>query len=76
MHYAVIVGAGVTMDNMLYIIAGLVFIVLIAVLVVRKNKAQKPAGQPIVKAGKTELKEAPSEADSTNDKKFNYIEIA
>ena len=76
MHYAVIVGAGVTMDNMLYIIAGLVFIVLIAVLVVRKNKAQKPSGQPIVKAGKTALKEAPSEADSTNDKKFNPIEIA
>ena len=64
------------MDNMLYIIAGLVFIVLIAVLIVRKNKAQKPAGQPIVKAGKTALKEAPSEADSTNDKKFNPIEIA
>ncbi|MDA5132018.1 FimV/HubP family polar landmark protein [Psychrobacter sp. ANT_H3] len=64
------------MDNMLYIIAGLVFIVLIAVLVVRKNKAQKPSGQPIVKAGKTALKEAPSEADSTNDKKFNPIEIA
>ena len=76
MHYAVIVGAGVTMDNMLYIIAGLVFIVLIAVLVVRKNKAQKPSGQPIVKAGKTALKEAPSEADSNNDKKFNPIEIA
>ena len=76
MHYAVIVGAGVTMDNMLYIIAGLVFIVLIAVLVVRKNKAQKPSGQPIVKAGKTALKEAPSEADSTNDKKFDPIEIA
>ena len=76
MHYAVIVGAGVTMDNMLYIIAGLVFIVLIAVLVVRKNKAQKPSGQPIVKAGKTALKEAPSEAHSTNDKKFNPIEIA
>jgi len=64
------------MDNMLYIIAGLVFIVLIAVLVVRKNKAQKPSGQPIVKAGKTALKQAPSEADSTNDKKFNPIEIA
>ncbi|WGV13736.1 FimV/HubP family polar landmark protein [Psychrobacter maritimus] len=64
------------MDNMLYIIAGLVFIVLIAVLVVRKNKAQKPSGQPIVKAGKTALKEAPSEADSTNDKKFDPIEIA
>ena len=64
------------MDNMLYIIAGLVFIVLIAVLVVRKNKAQKPSGQPIVKAGKTAPKETPSEADSTNDKKFNPIEIA
>ena len=64
------------MDNMLYIIAGLVFIVLIAVLVMRKNNAQKPSGQPIVKAGKTALKEAPSEANSNNDKKFDPIEIA
>ena len=76
MHYAVIVGAGVTMDNMLYIIAGLVFIVLIAVLVMRKNNAQKPSGQPIVKAGKTAPKETLIRVNSNNDKKFDPIEIA
>ena len=42
MQAAVIVGVGVTMDNMLYIIAGLVIILLVAVLVMRKNKAQEP----------------------------------
>ncbi|MGP5338929.1 FimV/HubP family polar landmark protein [Psychrobacter maritimus] len=64
------------MDNMLYIIAGLVFIVLIAVLVMRKNKAQKPSGQPIVKAGKTAPKETLIRVNSNNDKKFDPIEIA
>ncbi len=64
------------MDNMLYIIAGLVFIVLIAVLVMRKNNAQKPSGQPIVKAGKTAPKETLIRVNSNNDKKFDPIEIA
>lgn len=64
------------MDNMLYIIAGLVFIVLIAVLVMRKNNAQKPSGQPIVKAGKTAPKEILIRVNSNNDKKFDPIEIA
>ncbi|WP_413501470.1 FimV/HubP family polar landmark protein [Psychrobacter maritimus] len=64
------------MDNMLYIIAGLVFIVLIAVLVMRKNNAQKPSGQPIVNAGKTAPKETLIRVNSNNDKKFDPIEIA
>ena len=69
-------GVGVTMDNMLYIIAGLVLIVLIAVLVMRKNKAQKPLEQPRIKAGKSTLKEASTLAETTTDKKFDHIEIA
>ena len=83
MHYAVIVGAGVTMDNMLYIIAGLVFIVLIAVLVMRKNKAQKPTEQPSFKAEKATplsttdvVKGATTQANTDNNEKFNHIEIA
>ena len=71
-----ILGVGVTMDNMLYIIAGLVLIVLIAVLVMRKNKAQKPLEQPPIKAGKTAPKAAPTLAETTTDKKFDHIEIA
>ena len=71
-----ILGVGVTMDNMLYIIAGLVLIVLIAVLVMRKNKAQKPLEQPRIKAGKTATKAAPTLAETTTDKKFDHIEIA
>ena len=61
---------------MLYIIAGLVLIVLIAVLVMRKNKAQKPLEQPRIKAGKTAPKAAPTLAETTTDKKFDHIEIA
>lgn len=64
------------MDNMLYIIAGLVFIVLIAVLLIRKNKAKKPSEQPLINAEKSTLKEASTLAESNTDKKFNHIEIA
>lgn len=64
------------MDNMLYIIAGLVFIVLIAVLLIRKNKAKKPSEQPLINAEKSTLKEASTLAETTTDKKFNHIEIA
>ena len=71
------------MDNMLYIIAGLVFIVLIAVLVMRKNKAQKPTEQPSFKAGKATrlsttdvVKGATTQANTDNNEKFNHIEIA
>lgn len=68
---------------MLYIIAGLVFIVLIAVLVMRKNKAQKPTEQPSFKAEKATplsttdvVKGATNQAHTDNNEKFNHIEIA
>ncbi|MGP5501352.1 FimV/HubP family polar landmark protein [Psychrobacter faecalis] len=71
------------MDYMLYIIAGLVFIVLIAVLVMRKNKAQKPTEQPSLKAEKATplsttdvVKGATTQANTDNNEKFNHIEIA
>lgn len=67
------------MDNMLYIIAGLVCIVLIAVLVMRKNKAQKPPAQQSIKADKAAT--LPKHTTNTqtnidNDKRFDHIEIA
>jgi pilus assembly protein FimV len=78
-----IVGIGVTMDNMLYIIAGLVCIVLIAVLVMRKNKAQKPPAQSSIKADRTAtlpkhtaIKGAATQANVNSDKRFDHIEIA
>lgn len=71
------------MDNMLYIIAGLVCIVLIAVLVMRKNKAQKPTEQPSFKADKaatlpkhTAVKGTNTQANVNSDKRFDHIEIA
>ena len=85
MPYAatMIVGIGVTMDNMLYIIAGLVCIVLIAVLVMRKNKAQKPPAQSSIKADRTAtlpkhtaIKGAATQANVNSDKRFDHIEIA
>ena len=85
MSYAetMIVGIGVTMDNMLYIIAGLVCIVLIAVLVMRKNKAQKPPAQSSIKADRTAtlpkhtaIKGAATQANVNSDKRFDHIEIA
>ena len=91
MPYAatMIVGIGVTMDNMLYIIAGLVCIVLIAVLVMRKNKAQKPPAQQSIKVDKadkadkaatlpkhTAVKGTNTQANVNSDKRFDHIEIA
>ena len=71
------------MDYMLYIIAGLVFIVLIAVLVMRKNKAQKPPVQQSIKADKaatlpkhTAVKGTNTQTNIDNDKRFDHIEIA
>lgn len=77
------------MDYMLYIIAGLVFIVLIAVLVMRKNKAQKPPAQQSIKADKadkadkaatlpkhTAVKGTNTQANVNSDKRFDHIEIA
>jgi pilus assembly protein FimV len=83
MQAAVIVGVGVTMDNMLYIIAGLVIVLLIAVLIMRKNKAQKPSGQSGIQNGKTESLSTHASSKSTlaqtannNEKKFDHIDIA
>ena len=71
------------MDNMLYIIAGLVVILLIAVLVLRKNKAQKPSEHSAVQNAKTESLSTPATSKSTpaqtatnNEKKFDHIDIA
>lgn len=71
------------MDYMLYIIAGLVLIILIAVLVIRKNNAQRPSEQPAIKADKAAPVSAPSavkgattQASVNNDKKFDLTEIA
>ena len=71
------------MDNMLYIIAGLVCIVLIAVLVMRKNKARKPPAQQSIKADKaatlpkhTAVKGTNTQANVNSDKRFDHIEIA
>ena len=71
------------MEYILYIIAGLVFIVLIAVLVIRKNKAQKPTEQPSLKAEKATslsttdvVKGATTQVNTDNNEKFNHIEIA
>lgn len=71
------------MDNMLYIIAGLVLIVLIAVLVIRKNKAQKPSAQPYVKSDRHAAVQtpapkasAPVQTDVSSENKFDPITIA
>ena len=71
------------MDNMLYIIAGLAVILLIVVLVMRKNKAQKPSEQPGIQSGnnkslstKAASKSAPAQTATNNEKKFDHIDIA
>ena len=71
------------MDNVLYIIAGLVYIELIAVVVMRKNKAQKPPAQQSIKADKaatlpkhTAVKGTNTQANVNSDKRFDHIEIA
>ena len=72
------------MDNMLYIIAGLVLILLVAGLVLRKNKAQKPSVPPHVIPKQntatqttTTKKNYDTPAPShTDDNKFDPIMIA
>ena len=75
------------MDIMLYIIAGLVLILLIAVLVLRKNKAQKPLAQRPIKAGKNAAANAAvstlkadrsstAQGDPNNANKFDSITVA
>ncbi|WP_352258594.1 FimV/HubP family polar landmark protein [Psychrobacter sp. TB55-MNA-CIBAN-0194] len=68
------------MDNMLYIIAGLVLILLVVGLVLRKNKAQKPSPQPFAKseqnaATTTPDHGSPAQSNKAEDK-FNHIMIA
>lgn len=55
MLWTVLTGARIFMDNMLYIIAGLVIILLIGVWILRKNKAQRPTNQSIRQDGSTPL---------------------
>lgn len=47
------------MDNMLNIVAGLMVIILLAVLLLRRNKAQKPPTRPITKASKSTATSVP-----------------
>ncbi len=71
------------MDNMLYIIVGLVVILLIAVLVMRKNNAQKSSEQPGIQSGKIKplskqagSKITPAQTATSQEKKFDHVEIA
>lgn len=71
------------MDNMLYIIAGLVLILLVAGLLLRKNKAQKQSVQPPVnslrnsatRASQTDYGTTAQSNEQTNNK-FDHITIA
>lgn len=73
------------MDNMLYIIAGLVLILLVAGVVLRKKKAQEPSVQPHVQSGKKAATLTPTAKTTSDtstrshediDKKFDHITIA
>ncbi|GAA0797075.1 FimV/HubP family polar landmark protein [Psychrobacter piscatorii] len=71
------------MDNMLYIIAGLVLILLVAGFLLRKNKAQKQSAQPPVSsvrkaaapASKTDYGTA-AQTNQNDSNKFDHITIA
>ena len=63
------------MDNMLYIIAGLVLILLVVGLVLRKNKAQKPSSRPLAKSERNTATSTPAQVNKAEDK-FNPIMIA
>ncbi|MBF2718514.1 pilus assembly protein FimV [Psychrobacter sp. NG254] len=69
------------MDNMLYIIAGLVLILLGAVLVLRKNKAQKSAIRPSTSSARnaftaTAKTDYGTPTQSTETNRFDHIMIA
>lgn len=73
------------MDNMLYIIAGLVLILLVAGLVLRKKKAQETSMPPAIQSGRkaatlTPTAKIPDSVPAHNrediDKKFDHITIA
>ncbi|MED6317300.1 MAG: FimV/HubP family polar landmark protein [Pseudomonadota bacterium] len=71
------------MDNMLYIIAGLVLILLVAGFLLRKNKAQKQSVQPpassvkntAAPASKTDYGTA-AQTNQNDNNKFDHITIA
>lgn len=75
MQCAMITGVGVTMDNMLYIIAGLILILLVVGLVLRKNKAQKSSPQRFAKSERNTATSTPAQVNKAEDK-FNPIMIA
>ncbi|MGP4715331.1 FimV/HubP family polar landmark protein [Psychrobacter sp. T6-6] len=71
------------MDNMLYIIAGLVLILLVAGLLLRKNKAQKQSVQPPVNSLRNSATRAPqtdygttAQSNEHANNKFDHITIA
>ena len=71
------------MDNMLYIIAGLVLILLVAGLLLRKNKAQKQSVQPPVNSLRNSTTRAPqtdygttAQSNEHENNKFDHITIA
>ncbi|MGE6359854.1 FimV/HubP family polar landmark protein [Psychrobacter glacincola] len=69
------------MDNMLYIIAGLVLILIVAGLLLYKKKAQKPSAQPGMSTAtpapmpKMDHK-TPAQSHKDDDNKFDHITIA
>jgi len=70
------------MDNMLYIIAGLALILLVAALFLRKNKAQKSSSSPINARKDTSTTSpkvdygTPTHTNVSNSHKFDHITIA
>jgi pilus assembly protein FimV len=68
---------------MLYIIAGLVLILLVAGLLLRKNKAQKQSTQPPVNSGRNTATTmpktdygTPAHSNKNDDNKFDHVTIA